>query len=129
MISRVLRAQVCAQRCAQPGQTWSGRLSPSPFLARRRRCARRRYTREDLLADLRYQTVQFGLGHDGAFLQILLLDVHDLLHARLVPAAGKRGPSQVRKTSSAWVWVSSRAPSVSTLESLCSRLLRAEALS
>ena len=31
MISFVLRAQVCTQRCTQPGQTWSGRLSPSPF--------------------------------------------------------------------------------------------------
>src|ERR1019366_9185360 len=30
-ISLVLRAQVCAQRCTQPGQTSLGRFSPSPF--------------------------------------------------------------------------------------------------
>ena len=47
--------------------------------------------------------------------------------ACLPPANGVA--SQVRRTSSAWVWVRRRAPSVSTLESLCSRLFRAEALS
>src|ERR1022692_1541116 len=32
MISLVFREQVFAQRCTHPGQTWSGRLRPSPFL-------------------------------------------------------------------------------------------------
>ena len=90
MISLVLRAQVWAQRCTQPGQTWSGRLRPSPFLARRADPARPD-ARQDFLADLGHQTVEFRLGHEDAFFAILLLDVHDLLDPRLVPAAGERG--------------------------------------
>ena len=67
MISFVLRAHVCTQRCTHPGQTWSGRLSPSPFLA----VAPDRdatHARQQFLADLGHQPVEFGMRHEDAFL-------------------------------------------------------------
>ena len=65
MISLVLRAQVWTQRWTQPGQTWSGRFSPSPFLAGG--SSRSADAGEDLFADLGHQAVEFRLRHEVAF--------------------------------------------------------------
>ena len=65
MISLVLRAQVWTQRCTQPGQTWSGRFSPSPFFGAG--AGRVADAGQNLLADLGDQDVEFRLGHGVAF--------------------------------------------------------------
>ena len=53
MISRVFFAQVCGQRCTQPGQT---RREGKTLRPRRAVCGRGN-SRQDLLGDLGYQAV------------------------------------------------------------------------
>src|SRR5260370_29079281 len=96
--------------------------------------------RENFLADLGYELVEFRRVHVGLWKPLAYVggsgslayfrSICVILATRPACRPPPKGVvSQTRSTSSAWVRVRSRPPSVSTLESLCSLLLRAEALS
>src|ERR1035437_311287 len=103
-------------------------VEPLAFLDGRSRCGGS-HPRQDLFANLSDESVEFRLVSDGSFLRYFR-SISRIFCTRAWWRPPANGVAiQVRNTSSAWVWVKSRAPSVSTLESLCSRLFRAEALS